>query len=645
MESSERPVETTSQHADLDDATQPLPSLINSRERRRRVSRTHRVDPYNDSPQTYQSSGVTGLVDRRRTRTHSVTSEFESQGRLFTTSQYTSSNSRSIARANSIKDHRHPLYHHVLPSYHQNTRPSIHISHDALSQPQGLTSAVRFALRKQAKRVAGALGSTQSKQREALTAKLFSFIILLLVMYISPTIMDYTTKEKDFKWSPNRRLNDRQCTLNMFIDKQAPDEFNPDFVEIKPGEKNKDGTPKLPKPPKLEKGTYRTEGQTKVIQRFISSVADSFRGNFGIQQHLLFAGTRDGGHLADHAMKHWPPRGKYRTQIHIVADGYSETGFDEALEYGTLSSIENRFQNHANAENVHIFDFHGKKAGLVQTDIDDDDVFILRQEEMFEPEDDDLHQDVELLDDALVIEDGEGRAEYISLKKLLAPFIEKDSPVDRLDDDEGTGSGKKSVQEERRERKTKKTREKQDSSILLKTEHVIPYFHVDGRTASQQFQILQSAKPLLIDNTIVTVGIEHAPDMDVFELIDFFHTVHYKTFFLGVSQITRVDHLCPEILEDVLRFPKINPPKKGRLRKSLQWLRIIPKDKDDHMVHPHIDNSLTYPPFFVAIPRGRHSKEEMTIQHMYDLFGGSGGGGQIATANDRKAPGKKKKKS
>jgi len=47
------------------------------------------------------------------------------------------------------------------------------------------------------------------------------------------------------------------------------------------------------------------------------------------------------------------------------------------------------------------------------------------------------------------------------------------------------------------------------------------------------------------------------------------------------------------------------------------------------------------PPFFVAMPRGRKSKEEMTIQHMYDLFGGyGGGGGQIATANDRKAPGK-----
>jgi hypothetical protein len=49
---------------------------------------------------------------------------------------------------------------------------------------------------------------------------------------------------------------------------------------------------------------------------------------------------------------------------------------------------------------------------------------------------------------------------------------------------------------------------------------------------------------------------------------------------------------------------------------------------------------MLFPAFFVALPKGRHSKEEMTIQHMYDLFGG----GQVATANDRKAPGKKKKK-
>jgi len=41
------------------------------------------------------------------------------------------------------------------------------------------------------------------------------------------------------------------------------------------------------------------------------------------------------------------------------------------------------------------------------------------------------------------------------------------------------------------------------------------------------------------------------------------------------------------------------------------------------------------------MPKGRPSREEMTIQHMYDLFGGlDGGGGQIKTANDRKMPGK-----
>jgi hypothetical protein len=33
--------------------------------------------------------------------------------------------------------------------------------------------------------------------------------------------------------------------------------------------------------------------------------------------------------------------------------------------------------------------------------------------------------------------------------------------------------------------------------------------------------------------------------------------------------------------------------------------------------------------------------EEMAIQHMYDLFSGEEGGGQVKTANDRKTPPKK----
>ena len=39
--------------------------------------------------------------------------------------------------------------------------------------------------------------------------------------------------------------------------------------------------------------------------------------------------------------------------------------------------------------------------------------------------------------------------------------------------------------------------------------------------------------------------------------------------------------------------------------------------------------------------RGLDHGMQVNQQHMYDLFGGyGGGGGQIKTANDRKAPGK-----
>ena len=77
----------------------------------------------------------------------------------------------------------------------------------------------------------------------------------------------------------------------------------------------------------------------------------------------------------------------------------------------------------------------------------------------------------------------------------------------------------------------------------------------------------------------------------------------------------------------------------AKLTTAGKWLTKLgllhPENDDD-------DQMQKYPPFFVAMPRGRLNKEEMTIQHMYDLFGGyDGGGGQVQTANDRKAPGKK----
>lgn len=630
----------------------------------------HRIDPY-------KTGGTAALSSRRNSGTHQ--GSYPTSARYYASSaasSQTTNGGHQVKKTSNFSTHsfHHPLQHQVLPSstYNSSTRSSRvqYGHHDMLSHPHGLTAAVRYTLKLQARKVAESFVSSpkgrRSKRRSKRKDVLFNrrrilelsqmLIILLIPIVLSvfvakkikhyvPPILDRATKPNDFKWKPNRRLNNRQCTLNMFIEKQAPDEFNPDFEEIKPGEKNKDGTPKVPEAPKFAPGgTYRTKGQVSVIQRFISSVADSFRPQAGLQQHLVFTGTRDGGHLAELALKFWPARGEFMTQLYIISDDTEDhsvhnntnsTDFhrhlidnlneNEALDYGSLSSIEERFQNHKLSDQVHLFDSNGHRAGLIRNDLDDDDVVQLMQEQMFDI-DDDAALSVDIYDDDIVYHhhnaSGKGEApKYFSLKKLLSPFLE-------LDEDDPNSL----------------TRNRDPKDAKNKTKHVIPYLHVDGLAAEQKFEILQSAKPLLLDNTVVTVGVENSPDLKPIELIDFFRTVNYKTFILGKRQIMRVDHLCPEILDQLINHPSIHKSNLHWFRRFLQKFGIISQEKDAHIVHPHPRNVIQFPAFFVAFPRGRHSMEEMTIQHMYDLFGGGGGGGQVATANDRKAPGKKKKK-
>lgn len=548
-------------------------------------------------------------------------------------------------------NHHHPLQKDVLPVTAQTSGPA---NMEALIQQRGLNGAIKYTLRLQSHRITSALS------HQKLFGKNFSTFHRVLIFALPFALMvfsgagnsvanhsaktiDKLSKSRGFDWAPNRRLQSRKCVLNMFIDKQEPDEFNPDFEVIKPGEKNKDGTLKVPTGPKLEPGTYRTEGQVKVILRFISSVADSFRPILDAQQHIVFTGSRDGGHLADEALKFWPPRGRYQTKLFVVADNedaptlVARDHSDRALQYGPIDAIEQRFQNHAKSEQIHIFDTNGRKAGLVNSYVDDDDVAVTIEEEMFHVEDDEFRSDVDTLDDEFVLEsikedrskrrtemgkfvegsDNEDSS-FFSLKKLLHPYLERGSSDDS---------------------------QMISSMNSNKTRHIIPYLHVDGTSALQQFKILNSAKPLLLDGTVSVVGVENPGDMDVHDIIDYFHSVGYKTFLLGKRQAMRIDHLCDEILAQVMNHPFMTPKRPGFIRSVLEKLRIVPKSRYVEMIHPHPQHDLIYPPFFVAFPRGRASYEEMTIQHMYDLFGGGGGGGQIATANDRKAPTKKKSSS
>ena len=118
-----------------------------------------------------------------------------------------------------------------------------------------------------------------------------------------------------------------------------------------------------PPPPATVEGTYRTEGQVLVITRFLEAVADSFRSNINVRQHVIFAGCRDSGHLAELATARWPPRGSHRTQFHVIADDLAPDDSERALGYGTLDGIEERFRNFRGSEHVHLYDREGNVAG------------------------------------------------------------------------------------------------------------------------------------------------------------------------------------------------------------------------------------------------------------------------------------------
>lgn len=452
------------------------------------------------------------------------------------------------------------------------------------------------------------------------------FLLVPLLAYMSrrviPPAAERATRRKPWAWSAGvalpgmksvarRDLAGRNCVMNYFIEKQPPDEYDPDYQkpEVDPETK----LPKPFKPVKIIEGSYRTKGQAHVISRFIEAVADSFRSNTSIRQHIIFAESRDSGHLASEAIRHWPPRGKHRTTVHVVAsdslppDGPARDSA-RALGYGSLGDIEERFRGNDRAR---IYDRDGNLAGVSDVGPDTDDDEVLEAAELEVPD----GETVELRlksgrklggrgwRNATLLPDGT-RA-YPSLRAML-PFE---------DEEEGDGN------------------------------IVVPYLHVDGTRMSDQMLVLESARTLLEDNVIVAVGIEHSPDLDPRALIQFFREVKYKTFFLGARQVARIDNLCDEVLSDVLDHPSVKQAGGSALRRLFINLGLVPGDElrisGGGGASPEGARRRETLPFFVAMPRGRRNREEMTIQHMYDLFGGyGGGGGQIKTANDRKAPGK-----
>lgn len=397
--------------------------------------------------------------------------------------------------------------------------------------------------------------------------KIFSYSIMLCAILIALIVgIDQTIRPAtNWRWSGQRQRNlkGRNCVLNFFIDKHSRNEYDPDFG-TEDGGRGGYG------------GTYWTKGKFKVISRFISSVSGTFRHKIHVKQHLIFAGVRDGGYLAQQAFESWPKRGSKFSEVHIIAADVPNV--TDSLEYSYLDEVESRFHT---THNVHIYD---RKGLAGEKEVFDDDGF-----------------------QGVMSSFEEGRALIRNRKETITHSQSNRIPYPNL---------------------SSFIKIENDGPDAVDTELVIPYLHVDGLYMADQLEILMSAVPLLKSKTIVSVGVEHSPDMNVLKLIKFFDSVEYKTFFLGSRQLARIDNLCPETLYDVLTHPYLEPV-------TPTWSSLL-LDKVGLSYHETASPSeYKTPPFFVAFPRGRINKEEMSIQHAYDLFGGIDGEKNVKTANDR----------
>lgn len=432
--------------------------------------------------------------------------------------------------------HVHPLQPEAR-EFEDHFRPVQEYPASKLSLAEGLLKKARYRLRN----LVDVQREGRRNHRGTGTIKLAIPMALVLLSMMAGLLPSRLFDRTNY-WDrlSERHLEGRQCVMNLFVDKHEANEFNPDY------DPNGKVVVHIP-----VEGTYRSKGQIEVMNRFISSVAAAFRPNVGVQQHVVFAGTRDGGHLAQEALRHWPARGSYRTQLHVLAGGQEQ----ERMQFETIQDLEDLFAD--DHQDVHIYDSAGNTIG------------------------DDDYEDDDGLDEEL-----KGRQLKTQVRQHNQELPDLQTVIFEPDEEEDS---------------------------------VIPYLHVDGTTMASQMDILYKATSLLRERKVVVVGLEHSGDLDVQELIDFFRSLNYKTFMLGLRQLTRIDNLCPEILANVMQHPSLESSR-GR------WFPSVNDEK-----------RVKRPPFFVAMPRGRHSKEEMSIQHMYDLFSGASGLLQVKTANDRVA--------
>mmetsp|Transcript_27957 Transcript_27957/g.40481 ORF Transcript_27957/g.40481 Transcript_27957/m.40481 type:complete len:210 (-) Transcript_27957:147-776(-) len=158
-----------------------------------------------------------------------------------------------------------------------------------------------------------------------------------------------------------------------------------------------------------------------------------------------------------------------------------DTDEEDVLEYGPLDEIEARFKG---KPNTHIYD----RQGFAGLEGDDDEAPSLdlpeEEEEMFQRK------------RASSFTNSTSNLPYPDFTKMIYPERD-DEDKDELDN-EGEN---------------------------VQHEVVVPYLHIDGRLYEAQIEIINTAKPLLHQNKIVVVGVEHSPDLDVHDLIRGFNEV------------------------------------------------------------------------------------------------------------------------
>jgi len=522
--------------------------------------------------QQVANGGGSSVGDRREGRReaqhHELLCSFDSTNPFVTRLQHPYATAKSMAAARRTRVtfpsvHVHPLLQSRSPEFIQSQHAKLKgSSHE--QQQIGGTSSSSFSKKSQWHEVlileqylTSAVQYMHTLRRRFVKMGIFDLPIwsLLLPCLVLACFILVTSRHDSWTPLPHRQLKGRTCVMNMFIDKKKPNEFNPDF-QRKLIPKTSTAAAAAAK---TEDTTYRSRGQLEIISRLIGCVADNFRHNIKLEQVIVFANVRDGGHLAQEALLYWPQRGNYATQLHIIASQNERDSYD----YSVLNDLEDRFRD-STGGNIHLYDWDLNTVSIMeQAGKDDDDAAgeVVTRNRNRRPS---------FATDYL---------QPASLRTLLIP-----------DADEPT---------------------------------IIPYFHLDGYW-KEQYLLLLRAKPLLEDKTIVVVGMEHAPDLNILEMVAFYSELNYKIFMLGLRQLARIDNLCPEVLENLLQHPSI----------------LLHDDGNMPLYHPSNSVVLT-PPFFVAMPKGRHAMEEMAIQHMYDLFSGEEGGGQVKTANDRKTPPKK----